>query len=430
MSPTMATMTATIVNNTGKSSKHHHPHHYHNSSQFYNPNHSSLHHHQQQQTNGQIPFPNYLTYTQQEFGPMSPSSTTGGTVTKSSSLNSSEAFLLKQKLILRSSSLYDKLSNDLSASNLLTMTNNNYIDDLNSKPVSFYLPRAHYNRTEKLGKSIELRLKLLSNDERTHLRRLLLKHFNLNRNQNDINSSIIPENYNEEDPCTWPSNWLTHAPQMILEPDQYMAAKPSLNQYQRKLIQRISHRYEPLVLQMIDSIEMIRNDQNRIKNLNDLNNHSSSPSLYHHQHHQQQKQYQLPSVPTWSPKLVMHPNVQQSKLSLSTDETQTTTTTKGIDSINSKHYNDNVDDCHRSSDGIDVDDDKVKEHFNESYHQHENQHRKNQQEATIILSSRSQGQKMNSTTLLSNPICANSRLAAINGFNKWSSKMMIYLRKN
>lgn len=107
------------------------------------------------------------------------------------------------------------------------------------------------NRTRRL-------LDKLTHEEVQHLSRLLYKHFYTRRNalqqQQQALDPPIPVDYNEEDPQTWPSNWLSQAPAMILEPDTYLAAKPSLNAYQRQLIRRISLKYEPLVAQLLQQL--------------------------------------------------------------------------------------------------------------------------------------------------------------------------------
>lgn len=96
----------------------------------------------------------------------------------------------------------------------------------------------------------------LSSNEIEKLAKLLYQHFKNRKIQKNAHGSAphsqpqhnpMPEDYDEEDPKTWPSNWQSQAPAMILNPDRYLSSKPSLNSYQRELIYRISDKYQPLV---------------------------------------------------------------------------------------------------------------------------------------------------------------------------------------
>lgn len=101
---------------------------------------------------------------------------------------------------------------------------------------------------------------LLTSDQYEKIYQQLLKHFSrkinfsintgrpndLSNNMAGINLESIPNNYSDEDPHTWPSNWQSQAPSMILAPENYLSKKPTLNEYQRRLIRRIALKYEPL----------------------------------------------------------------------------------------------------------------------------------------------------------------------------------------
>lgn len=119
----------------------------------------------------------------------------------------------------------------------------------------------YYRRQNNRSSSLVDRL---TSEEHQALSRLLYKHFASNSSsatrvsssnstgtgnaaKSSLNESAVPADYDEEDPRTWPSNWLAQVPTMILSPEVYLASKPLLNAYQRQLIRRLSAKYEPLV---------------------------------------------------------------------------------------------------------------------------------------------------------------------------------------
>ncbi len=112
----------------------------------------------------------------------------------------------------------------------------------------------------------------LTSEEHQALSRLLYKHFASssaaravtstgtgNAAKSSLNESAVPADYDEEDPRTWPSNWLAQVPTMILSPEVYLASKPLLNAYQRQLIRRLSAKYEPLVVHYLQQLVALRN---------------------------------------------------------------------------------------------------------------------------------------------------------------------------
>lgn len=88
-------------------------------------------------------------------------------------------------------------------------------------------------------------------DEYQQLYDMLYSHFN--------NSSLNGVKYSDEDPHTWPSNWKSQAPAMILRPDSYLETKPEFNPYQRQLVRRISLKYQPLVRYYKQCIKSAKN---------------------------------------------------------------------------------------------------------------------------------------------------------------------------
>jgi hypothetical protein len=88
-------------------------------------------------------------------------------------------------------------------------------------------------------------------DEYEQLSDMLYSHFN--------NSSLNGVKYHDEDPHTWPSNWKSQAPAMILRPDSYLETKPEFNHYQRQLVRRISLKYQPLVRYYKQCIKTAKN---------------------------------------------------------------------------------------------------------------------------------------------------------------------------
>lgn len=104
----------------------------------------------------------------------------------------------------------------------------------------------------------------LTPEEKQMLSHLLYEHFLTNgKNASKTSPAAVlpdpvPADYDEEDPRTWPSNWLAQVPTMILQPEVYLSSKPLLNAYQRQLIRRISAKYEPLVLHYHNQICALR----------------------------------------------------------------------------------------------------------------------------------------------------------------------------
>ncbi|XP_075680657.1 uncharacterized protein LOC142646235 [Dermatophagoides pteronyssinus] len=122
----------------------------------------------------------------------------------------------------------------------------------------------------------------LSPEEYEQISKLLLLHFRDGR-QNSATIDTIGQQsqYLEDDPHTWPSNWQSQAPKMILTPDLYLKEKPTLNEYQKNLIYRISNKYEPLkyyYLQMINQQQQqqkLKNHNNSVENDLPLNSFES-----------------------------------------------------------------------------------------------------------------------------------------------------------
>ena len=129
----------------------------------------------------------------------------------------------------------------------------------------------NYHRTANNHRSSSL-VDHLTPEEHQALSRLLYKHFASssaaravtstgtgNAAKSSLNESAVPADYDEEDPRTWPSNWLAQVPTMILSPEVYLASKPLLNAYQRQLIRRLSAKYEPLVVHYLQQLVALRN---------------------------------------------------------------------------------------------------------------------------------------------------------------------------
>ncbi|KAH9416254.1 hypothetical protein DERP_000753 [Dermatophagoides pteronyssinus] len=120
----------------------------------------------------------------------------------------------------------------------------------------------------------------LSPEEYEQISKLLLLHFRDGRPNSTTIDTIgqqqQSQQYLEDDPHTWPSNWQSQAPKMILTPDLYLKEKPTLNEYQKNLIYRISNKYEPLkyyYLQMINQQQQqqkLKNHNNSVENDDNL----------------------------------------------------------------------------------------------------------------------------------------------------------------
>lgn len=269
----MATMTATILKQPGSQSKSsvsvldafHHP----------QLNHSVGGGHPSNHYTSNAAFPFLASYKSSAVAEVRPSFFDSKVAP---GLNPTDAFILKSNLILRSSSLYG--NSNYSSRTLPSQKQSpppppfahpDFVDAaaMIATPAELSvianhpLPRVDIGRVTRpenggSNKSqqenvpekrpFRRQLERLSPEEMQQLSRLLLKHFTNRRNSNDsLVHDPVPVDYNEEDPQTWPSNWLSQAPAMILNPDQYLASKPMLNAYQRQLIRRISVKYEPLV---------------------------------------------------------------------------------------------------------------------------------------------------------------------------------------
>lgn len=130
----------------------------------------------------------------------------------------------------------------------------------------------NYHRTANNHRSSSL-VDHLTPEEHQALSRLLYKHFASSSAARAVTSTgtgnfakvslnesaPVPADYDEEDPRTWPSNWLAQVPTMILSPEVYLASKPLLNAYQRQLIRRLSAKYEPLVVHYLQQLVALRN---------------------------------------------------------------------------------------------------------------------------------------------------------------------------
>ncbi|KAH9388219.1 hypothetical protein TYRP_009429 [Tyrophagus putrescentiae] len=153
----------------------------------------------------------------------------------------------------------------------------------------------YYRRQNNRSSSLVDRL---TPEEHQALSRLLYKHFASNSSsatrvsssnstgtgnaaKSSLNESAVPADYDEEDPRTWPSNWLAQVPTMILSPEVYLASKPLLNAYQRQLIRRLSAKYEPLVVHYLQQLVALRNSGRRSmsssRSNSSLSTSSSSP---------------------------------------------------------------------------------------------------------------------------------------------------------
>ena len=232
-------------------------------------------------------------------------------VSRASSLNRAEALLLKSNLILQStSSLYDRIgyNRNLCFSNSYsslvksddcpvsqTPVNNSVI----SKPLlkfdisSTMAPKSSQSeRRRDLFHSMSLgsennrmqssKVDGLTSEQYQQLHKMLYLHFSTQSKNSSNESDLVPAGYNEEDPHTWPSNWLSQAPTMILDPETYLAQKPLLNEYQQNLIRRISVKYEPLVQHYRQQIVNASNyphpsnSQHQMKNIDSNNNERRS----------------------------------------------------------------------------------------------------------------------------------------------------------
>jgi hypothetical protein len=107
-----------------------------------------------------------------------------------------------------------------------------------------YTPKkssGYFHRNDPISEKMTFDDKMIE-----RLSQLLSEHFNSN--------STNQLAYNSEDPSTWPSNWKTQVPAMILDPDQYVKSKPDLNQSQKQLAYRVSERFQPLLKHLTKQI--------------------------------------------------------------------------------------------------------------------------------------------------------------------------------
>ncbi|UXI21119.1 ribosomal pseudouridine synthase [Sarcoptes scabiei] len=97
---------------------------------------------------------------------------------------------------------------------------------------------------------------------------MLMNYFSSKKRESLLNDPV-PVDYLDDDPKTWPSNWQSQAPMMILKPEHYLAKRPSLNSYQRRLIRRISQKHSPLVQEFRAKIDKENRFGSNIHHQND-----------------------------------------------------------------------------------------------------------------------------------------------------------------